>query len=79
METSGYQLSDLDDFEKYWENDQLDVDADSIPGIDTPVSQTAFNELELGENPILLDEEEDKDNSFPKPPVSQRPTRPLHC
>ena len=27
MDTSGYQVSDLDDIELYWENDQLDVEA----------------------------------------------------
>ena len=27
MDTSGYQVSDLDDVEFYWGNDQLDVDA----------------------------------------------------
>ena len=81
LDTSGYQVSaDLDDVEFYWENDQLDVDAVFIPGIDTPISPTAFDYLEMGggsgENPILLDEEEDKENSPPPPttPVSERPT-----
>ena len=36
MDTSGYQVSDLDDVESYWENDQLDADAVFRPGIDTP-------------------------------------------
>ena len=81
--TSGYLISsaDLDDVEFYWENDQLDVDAVFIPGIDTPFSQKAFDDLEIGgsaENPILLDKEEDMENSPvpPKTPVSERPTRP---
>ena len=26
MDTSGYQVSKMDDFEFYWENDQLDAD-----------------------------------------------------
>ena len=87
-DTSGYQVSaaaDLDDVELYWENDQLDVDAAFRPGIDTPFSPTLFDDLEMGgsaENPILLDEEEDKENSPPTTttiPVSERPTRPLHC
>ena len=80
LDTSGYQESaDLDDVEFYWENDQLDVDAAFRPGIDTPFSPTAFDDLEMGgsvENTILLDE--DKENS-PTPTtrlVSQRPTRP---
>ena len=83
MDTSGYQVSaDLHDVDFYWENDQLDVDITFRPGIDTPFSPTAFNDLEMGgsaENPILLDKEEDKENSPPPPttPVSERPTRPL--
>ena len=83
LDTSGYQVSaDLDDVEFYWENDQLDVDAVFRPGIDTPFSTTAFDDLEIGvsaENTILLDEEENKGNSSPPPttPVSERPTRPL--
>ena len=69
LHTSGYQVSaDLDDAEFYWEKDQLDVDAVFRPGIVTPFSPTAFDDLEMGgsaENSILLDEEEDKENSPP--------------
>ena len=75
MDTSGY----LDDFEFYWEDDQLDVDAVFRAGIDTPFSTTAFEDLEKGvsvENPILLDEDEDKKNSPPTTLVSERPKRP---
>ena len=83
MDTSGYQVSaDLDDVEFYWENDQLDFDAVFRPGIGTPFSPTPFDDLEVGgsENPILLDEEEDKENSPPTTtPVSERQMRPLHC
>ena len=74
--------ADLNDVEIYWKNDQLDVvDADFRPGIDTAFSPTAFDDLEMGgsaENPILLSEEEDKENSPhpPTTPVSDRPTRP---
>ena len=81
INTSGYQVSaDLDDIDFYWENDQLDVDAVFRPGIDTPFSPTAFDDLEMrssAENPILLDEEEEKENSPPPTtPVSETPTRP---
>ena len=82
LDTSGCQVfADLDDVYFYWENDQLDLSAVFRPGIDTPFSPTAFDYLEMGgsaENPILLDEEEDKDNSPPitTTPVSQRPRRP---
>ena len=81
MNTSGYQVSaDLDDVDFYFEKDQLDVNAVFRPGIDTPFSPTAFDDLEMGslsaENPILLDEEEEKQNSPPSTPVPERPTRP---
>ena len=49
LDTSEYQVSaDLDVVEFYWENDQLDVDAVFRPGIDTPFSPTAFEDLEMG-------------------------------
>ena len=82
LDTNGFQVSaDLDDSEFNWENDQLDVNAVFRPGIGTPFSPTAFDDLEMGssaENPILLDEEEDKGNSPPKTttPVSERPSQP---
>ena len=81
LDTSGYQVSaDLDDVDFYRKNDQLDPDAVFGPEIDTPISLTPFDDLEMGgsaENPILLDEEEDKRNSPPTTtPVSERPTRP---
>ena len=74
-------MSDLDDVEFYWENDQLDVDGVFRPGIDTPFSVSNFNELEIGsiaENSTQSDEEEDKENSPPIPmnSVSERPTQP---
>ena len=82
LDTSGYQVcADQDDVEFYWENNQVDIDAVFRPGIDTPFSPTAFDDLEMGcsgENPILLDEEENNENSPAPPitPVSERPTRP---
>ena len=81
LDTSGYQVSDLEDIEFNWENDQLDLDAVFRPGIDTPFSPTTFDDLSLEGsvgNPIVLDEEEDKENSPPPPstPESVRPTEP---
>ena len=82
MDTSVYQVSaDLDDVEFYWQTDQLDEDAVFRPGIDTPFSPTAFDDLQMGgpaENPYLHNQEEDKENSPPTTttPVSERPTRP---
>ena len=76
--TSSYQVSDLEDIEFNWENDQLD----SVlrPGIDTPFCPTTFDDLSMEgssvENPIVLDEKEDKENVSPSTPKSVRPTEP---
>ena len=62
LDTSSYQVSNPEDIEFNWENDQLD----SVfrPSIDTPFSPTTFDDLLMGygsvKNPILLNEEEDK-------------------
>ena len=81
LDTSSYQVSDLEDIEFNWEDTQLDMDAVFRPGIDTPFSPTVFNDLLMGdgsvENPIVLDEEEDKENAPPPTtPESVRPTEP---
>ena len=57
------------------------MDAVLRPGIDTPFSPTAFDDLLMGdgsvENPIVLDEEEDKENAPPPTtPEFVRPTEP---
>ena len=80
LDNSGYRDSDLEDKEFNWENSQVDMDAVFRPGIDTPFSPTTFDDLAVGEgsveNPIVLDEEEGKENSPPAPstPESVRPT-----
>ena len=68
---------DLDDIEFFWENPQLEVDAVFRPRIDTLFWPTAFDSLARRsvEDPILLDD--DKENSPPTTPVSERPNRPL--
>ena len=81
LDTSSYQVSDLEDIVFNWEDSQLDMDAVFRPGIDTPFSATTFEDLLMGdgsvENPIVLDEEEDKENSLPpKTSESLRPTEP---
>ena len=81
VDTSGYQVSDLDDVEFYWENDQLDVNAVFRPGIDTPFSSSTFNVFEIGsmpENPNQIDKEQDKEDFLlhPTAPISERPTQP---
>ena len=77
FDTSSYQVSDLEDIEFNWENSQLD--AVFRPGIDTPFSPTVFDDLLMGdgsvENPIVLDEEEDRENAA-STPESVRPNEP---
>ena len=80
LDTSSYQVSDLEVMEFNWEDSQLDMDAVFRLGIDTPFSPTTFYDLSMGgsvENPIVLDEEQDKRNSPPPTtPESLRPTEP---
>ena len=81
MDTSGYQVSDLDNFDFYWEKDQLVSVIRS--GTDTPFPPSFFDVFEMvsmDENTILIDEEQDKEKSLPHPttPVSERPSlRPV--
>ena len=60
LDKFGYQVTaDLDDVEFYSKNDQLDVKVVFRPGLDTPLSPTAFEDLKMrgsAEKPILLDE-----------------------
>ena len=76
LDTSSYQMTDLEDIEFNWENSELD--AVFRPGIDTPFSPNTFDDLSMVgsvENPIVFDEEEDKENSAPTTTlVSERPT-----
>ena len=59
LDTSSYQVSDLEDIEFNWQNSQLEMDAVFRPGIDTPFSPTTFDDLLMGdgsvENSIVLD------------------------
>ena len=62
---SGYQVSDLDDVEIYWENDQQEKDVDAVftTGIHTLFSGTMCDDLQKGvyaENSILLVEDDDR-------------------
>ena len=79
LDTSSYQVSDLKGIEFNWENSQLDMDTVFRPGIDTPFSATTFDVLSMEgsvEIPIVLYEEEDKENAPPSTPESLRPTEP---
>ena len=64
LDTSSYQVSNIEDIEFNWENSQLDMDAVFRPGIENPFSPTTFNDLSMEgsvENPIVFNEEEDKE------------------
>ena len=82
LDTSSDQVSDLEDIEFNWGISQLDIDAVFKPGIDTPFSPTIFDDLLIGdgsvETPIVLVEEEDKENALPPAttPESVRPSKP---
>ena len=71
-------MSDLEDIEFNWENSQMDFDTVFRPGIDTPFSPTTFDDLSMEgsvENPILLDEDKDKEDAPPpSTPESVRPS-----
>ena len=54
LDTSSYQVSNLEDIEFNWEDSQLNMDAVFRPGIDTPFFPTTFDDLAMGgsaENP----------------------------
>ena len=78
LDTSSYHLSDFEDMEFNWENSEMD--AVFRPGIDTTFSPTTFDDLSVEgsvENPIVSDEEQDKENAPPPTtPVSDKPTEP---
>ena len=76
MDTSGYEVSDLDDMEFHWEDPDLIMAAIFRPGKDTILSPSTSIKFETGsmaQNPNLIDGEQDKENS-PLPPL---PTAPL--
>ena len=81
LDTSSYQVSDLEDIEFNWEISQLDMDARFRPDKDTTFFPTTFDDFSMEgpvENPIVLDEEEDKENAPPPQTTtgSVRPTEP---
>ena len=49
LDTSSYQVSDLEAIEFNWEESQLDMDAVFRPGIDTPFSSTTLGDLLMGD------------------------------
>ena len=79
LDTCNNKVPDREDKKFNWENSQLNLDAVFRPGIDTPFSPTTFEDFSMEgsiENPIVLDEEEDKENAPPSTPKSARPMEP---
>ena len=78
LDTSSYQVSNLENIGFNLENSQLHMEAVFRPNIDTAFSPTTIDYLSLEgsvENPIVLDEEEDQGNSPPpSTPESVRST-----
>ena len=81
-DTRGHELSDLEDIEFRWEDPAVDMDSVYRPGIDTPFSPSIFDDFQIevltAANPIIVDDEEDKEKSAPtaSTPKSERPTEP---
>ena len=80
METSGYQMLDLEDVQFYWEELVSNIDAVFQPIIASPFSHSTFNGFKMSskaEEPILIYKEQDKANIFshPTPPVFERQTQ----
>ena len=74
-DTSNYELSDLKYIEFFWAGPRVELDAAFKPESGTTFWPTAFNDIEMEEggpskNPIVLDEEEDKQKSPILTPVS---------
>ena len=81
-DTSGYELSDLEETEFSWEDPAVDMDSVYQPGIDSLFSPSIFDDFQMegstATNPKIVDDEEDKENSAPTTttPESDCPTEP---
>ena len=49
LDTSSYQVSDLENIDFNWEDSRMDMDAVFRPGIDTPFLPTTFDDLLMGD------------------------------
>ena len=81
-DTRGYELSDLEDIEFSWEDPAVDMDSVYCPGIDTPFYPSVSDDFQMegstAANPVIVDNEEDKENSArtTTTPESECPTEP---
>ena len=82
MDTSGYELSDLEQINFCWENLHSQVDVVFRRGVDTPFSPTAFDGLKMGklvENPILSTMKKKRRNGHPPVQSLGDAVNPLRC
>ena len=82
MDTSGYQVSDLEDIECHWESPDFNMNAVFRPGVDTSVSPSTFNDFEIcsvTENPFRIHEEQHEENSSFSNNSSLQETSPIPC
>ena len=82
IDTSRYQVSDLDDIEFNWWSRALDMDTVFQPGVDVLFLSSFVKDYEMGwvvEKPILLDEEKDGENLPLWTTVPNKPTNLTHC
>ena len=73
--SSDFVQSDLDDLE----NPNVQMDAVYRPGIDTLFSPSLFENFPVAgspDDPMEIDDEQDKENEYPTTPELQRPTQP---
>ena len=81
-DTRGYELSDLEDIEFIWEDPAVDMDIVCRLEIDTPFFPPIFDDFQMegstAANPIIVDDEEDKEILAPttSTPEFERPTEP---
>ena len=78
LDTSSYQLTDLEDVHFNCDNSQSD--GVFRPVIDTLFSPTTFDDFSIEgsvENPIVLDKKEDKNNAPPPEPSTPESVTPL--
>ena len=77
VDTGDYHVDELDDIQFYWEDPEALIDAEFRSGIDTPYSPSHSDDV-FGtvNNPILTDDEEDKENEDPTTPVSTQTEEP---
>ena len=81
MDTRGYEVSDLEDIEFYWEDPGARYGRCLSTRNRYSILSIIFDDFQMGStaaNPIIVDDEEDKENSAPTTttPESERPTEP---